>query len=58
MVRPVARLTARRARTSMRLRALDARDRLAVRGRRLARPLAGYLSVGGLSFPDVVLARA
>jgi SAM-dependent methyltransferase len=38
MVRPVARLSARRARTSMRLRALDARDRLAGRGGRLVPP--------------------
>jgi len=38
MVRPVARLSARRARTSMRLRALDARDRLAGRSGRLVPP--------------------
>jgi SAM-dependent methyltransferase len=38
MVRPVARLSARRARTSMRLRALDARDRVAGRGGRLVPP--------------------
>jgi len=38
MVRPVARLSARRARTSMRLRALDARDRFAGRGGRLVPP--------------------
>jgi hypothetical protein len=44
----VVRLTARRARTSMRLRAPDARDRLAGRGDRPRRP----------SFQDVVLGRA
>jgi SAM-dependent methyltransferase len=38
MVRPVARLSARRARTSMRLRALDARDRIAGRGGGLVPP--------------------
>jgi SAM-dependent methyltransferase len=38
MVRPVARLSAHRARTSVRLRALDARDRIAGRGGRLVPP--------------------
>ena len=50
MVRSVARLLARRARTSMRLRALDARDRLAGRGGGLVPPRRLQLSVGDGDF--------
>ena len=53
MVRPVARLSARRARTSMRLRALYARDRLAGRSGRLVPPRRLQLSVGEGDFVAV-----
>jgi hypothetical protein len=46
MVRPVPGQSARRARTSMRLRALDARDRLTGRGGKLVPPRRMQLSVG------------
>jgi SAM-dependent methyltransferase len=46
MVRPMPGQSARRARTSMRLRALDARDRLAGRGGKLVPPRRLQLSVG------------
>jgi SAM-dependent methyltransferase len=46
MVRPVPGQSARRARTSMRLRALDARDRLTGRAGKLVPPRRMQLSVG------------
>jgi SAM-dependent methyltransferase len=60
MVRPVARLPARGARTSMRLRALGVRDRIAGGGDRLLPPRRLQLSVGEGEFAatgDELLSR-